>query len=79
MQDLGFNSQSANPSPINLPNLIGIAAELNSYRVNENDYFTDLLLDVLSEDFFKAQRFYCKLDDSLKVDPDSNLCTDKDR
>jgi len=59
--------------------LIGIAAELNSYRVNENDYFTDLLLDLLSEDFFKAESLYCKLDDGLKVDPDSNLCTDKDR
>src|SRR5262249_10705449 len=74
-----FNSQSANPPPINLPNLTGIAAELNSYRFNENDYFTDLLLDVISVDFFKAQPFYCQLDDSLKVDPDSNLCTDKDR
>jgi hypothetical protein len=57
--------------------LIGIADELNSYRVNENDYFTDLLLDVLSEDFFKEQPFYCKPDDSLTVDPDSNLCMDQ--
>ena len=74
-----FNSQLLNPSPINLPNLIGIAAELNPQRVNENDYFTDLLLDVLGEDFFKAQPFYCKLDDSLQVELDSNLCTEDDR
>jgi hypothetical protein len=33
-----------NPSPINLPNLIGIAAELNPQQVNENDHVTDLLL-----------------------------------
>ena len=74
-----FNSRVLNPSPINLPNLIGIAAELNPQRVNEDDYFTDLLLDVLGEDFFKAQPFYCKLDDSLQVELDSNLCTEDDR
>jgi len=74
-----FNSQSVNPPPINLPNLIGIAAELNSYRVNESDYFTDLLLDVLSDDFFKAQPLYCKLDDSLQLNLDSALCKADDR
>jgi hypothetical protein len=76
-----FNSQLLNPSSINLnlPNLIGIAAELNSQRVNENDYFTDLLLDVLGADFFKAQPLYCKLDDSLQVNLDSNPCIENDR
>ena len=74
-----FNSRALNPTPINLPNLIGIAAELNPQRVNEDDYFTELLLDVLNEDFFKAQPFYCKQDDSLQVELDSDLCTEDDR
>jgi trimeric autotransporter adhesin len=74
-----FNSRVLNPSPVNLPNLTGIAAELNPQRVNEDNYFTELLLDVLGEDFFKAQPFYCKLDDSLQVKLDSNLCTEDDR
>jgi trimeric autotransporter adhesin len=73
-----FNSQSANPPPINLPNFIGIAAELNSYRVNENDYCTDLLLDVLSDDFFKAQSFQCEMDDSLREKRASDLCHNDD-
>jgi hypothetical protein len=68
-----------NPSPANLPNLTGVAAELNPQRVNENDYITELLLDVLGDDFVKAQPFYCKLDDSLRVKLDSNLCTEDDR
>ena len=74
-----FNSRVLNPTPINLPNLTGIAAELNPQRVNENDYFTDLLLDVLGEDFFKTQSRYCKLDDSLQERLDSNLCRKDDR
>jgi trimeric autotransporter adhesin len=73
-----FNSQSANPPPINLPNLISIAAELNSYRVNENDYFTDLLLDVLGDDFFKAQSFQCEMDDSLRQKLAADLCHNDD-
>jgi hypothetical protein len=50
-------------------------------RVNEDedDYFTELLIEVVGEDFFKAQPFYCKLDDSLQVKLDSNLCTEDDR
>ena len=74
-----FNSRVLNPSPSNLPNLTGIAAELNPQRVNEDDYFTELLLDVLGNDFVKAKPFYCKLDDSLRVKLDSNLCTEDDR
>jgi hypothetical protein len=74
-----FNSQLLNPSPIDLPNLIGIAAELNPQQVNENDDVTYLLLDVLGEDFFKARPLRCKLDDSLQAKLDSNLCTEDDR
>ena len=74
-----FNSQLLNPSPIDLSNLIGIAAELNPQQVNENDYLTYLLLDVLGEDFFKAQPLHCKLDDSLQAKLNSNLCTEDDR
>lgn len=74
-----FNSQLPNSFPIDLPNLIGIAVELNPQRVNENDCHTYLLLDVLGEDFFKAQPLHCKLDDSLQAKPDSNLCTEDDR
>jgi hypothetical protein len=73
-----FNSRVLNPSPINLPNLTGFAAELNPQRVNEDDHFTELLLDVLSEDFFKAQALYCELDDSLREKLDSDLCRKDD-
>jgi hypothetical protein len=73
-----FNSRVPNPSPINLPNLAGIAAELNPQRVNENDYFTDLLLDVIGKDFFKAQPAYCELDDSLGEKLDPNFCKEDD-
>jgi hypothetical protein len=74
-----FNSRVLNPSPVNLPNLTGIAAELNPQRANEDDYSTELLLDVLGEDFVKARPLYYKLDDSLQVELDSNLCTEDDR
>jgi hypothetical protein len=58
--------------------LISIAAELNSYRVNENDYFTDLLLDVLGDDFFKARSFQCEMDDSLRQKLAADLCHNGD-
>jgi len=73
-----FNSRVPNPSPINLPNLAGIAAELNPQRVNQDDYFTDLLLDVIGKDFFKAQPAYCELDDSLGEKLDPNFCKEDD-
>jgi hypothetical protein len=73
-----FNSRVLNPSPINLPNLTGIASELNPQRVNEEDYFTELLIDVLGEDFFKAQPPHCALDDSLPEKLDSDLCQKDD-
>ncbi|SRR6266536_50618 len=49
-------------------------------RVNEeeDDYFTELLLDVLGEDFVKARPVYYKLDDSLHLKLDSNRCTEGD-
>jgi trimeric autotransporter adhesin len=74
-----FNSIVLNPSTPNLANLTGIAAELDVQRVNEDDYFTTLLLDVLGEDFVKVQPLDCNLDDSLRVKLDSSLCTEDDR
>jgi hypothetical protein len=74
-----FNSRVLNPTPINLPNLTGVAAELNPQRVNEDDYFTELLLDVLGDDLVEAQPLYCKLGGSLRARLDSSLCTEKNR
>jgi hypothetical protein len=71
-----FNSRSLEPSPMILPNLTGIAAELDMQRVNEDDYLSDLLLDVLGADFIKAQPFDCKLDGSLQLERNSEVCTE---
>jgi hypothetical protein len=73
-----FNSAVLHPTSINLPDITGIAAELNPQRVNEEDIFTKLLLDVIGEDFFKAKPLHCTLDAGLETRFSSGPCRKDD-
>jgi hypothetical protein len=74
-----FNSKVLSPTSVNLPDLTGIAAELNPQRVNEDDEITKLLLDVLGDDLVEAQPLYFKWDGRPRITLASDLCTEKDR
>jgi hypothetical protein len=61
-----FNGLVLNPPPIDSANLIRATSDLNPQRVNEFGPFTEILLSVLSDAYFKEEPENCEVGEELR-------------
>jgi filamentous hemagglutinin family protein len=69
-----FNGRILSGSSSTVENLIRATSDLNPQRVNEFGPFTELLLHVLSDNYFEEKSGNCEMDEKLKKERKDSGC-----